>query len=133
MRRYQRALFTVGTAAAVTAMMSTNAWAGQDCHTSAKNYYASMVSFTADGEKVNVIDQEGDGHSAVAILDVHNDVHGGTFESYTLWNYKGKGTGLLYNLEIKEGTPVVLTGCVGEYGDKKVIWSSCGSPADGIA
>ncbi|WP_329336533.1 hypothetical protein OG866_19995 [Streptomyces sp. NBC_00663] len=133
MRAYQRILGIAGAAVGLTVLAGHTAWAETDCYTNAKNYYASMVSFTAYGEKVNVIDQEADGHSAVAILDVHNDVHGGTFQSYILWNPDGKNTGKLYDLDIVEGTPVVLTGCVGEYGTKSVIWSSCGTSVTGVA
>ncbi|WP_328910723.1 hypothetical protein OG230_15045 [Streptomyces sp. NBC_00234] len=129
MRPYQRILGTVGTAAALTVMMGTNAWAEQDCYISAKNYYASMVSFTAYGEKVNIIDQEADGHSAVAIFDTN----GGTPRTYTLWNSKGKGTNTLYDFDLAEGTPVVIQACVGEYGTKTVDWDSCGPYAFGEA
>jgi len=129
MRPFQRMVCTVGTAAAVTVMMSGNAWAGTDAHTNAKNYYASMVSFTADGESVNIIDEEADGHSAVAIVDVNDS----SPLTYTLWNYKGKSTGMLYDFDLPEGTPVVIQACVGEYGSKKVDWDSCGPYAFGKA
>ncbi|MFF9915673.1 hypothetical protein [Streptomyces sp. NPDC013457] len=129
MRTYQRILCTVGTAAAVTVTMSTNAWAGTDCYTRAENFYASMVSFTADGEWVSIIDEEADGHSAVAIVDVNT----GTPSTYTLWNAQGAGTQKLYDFDLPEGTPVAIQACTGEYGTKTVIWSSCGAVAFGEA
>ncbi|WP_077796181.1 hypothetical protein [Streptomyces sp. JHA26] len=129
MRRYQQVAFTVGAAAALTIGLSGSAMAGTDCYTQAKNYYASMVTFTHYGEKVNIIDEEADGHSAVAIFDVNT----GTPKTYTLWNSKGKSTNTLYDFELPEGTPVVIQACVGEYGSKTVIWDSCGPWAFGEA
>ncbi|MEW1685870.1 hypothetical protein [Streptomyces sp. NPDC093594] len=129
MGTYRRVLCTVGAATAVTVMMSTSAWAGNDCYTSSKDYYGSFVSFTAYDEIVSISDNQADGHSAVAIVDVNS----GAPATYTLWNSQGANTIKRYDFDLPEGTPVAIQACVGEYSTRSVNWSSCGQSVFGTA
>ncbi|WP_306318504.1 MULTISPECIES: hypothetical protein [unclassified Streptomyces] len=125
MRTYQRAVGVFGAGMALVFAMSGSASAGTSSIATDTSHYGSIVNFIPDDEWVSVRDEVSDGHSAVGLVDSHI---GGEPRSWTLWNAKGSATQQIYDLNIAEGEQVVIQACLGEYGSKTILWSTCGDP-----
>jgi hypothetical protein len=89
---------------------------------------AGRVTFASYGEVFKVYDQAGDGHSAVALYWLP-DGSG----PHLVWNPNGNGTSVTANLEFAEGSWVTYRACLGEYGTKEVLQSTCGATITDIA
>lgn len=105
----------IGAAGADTAAAdSTRCTSGTGC--------AGKVTFTSYGEVFKVYDQNADGHSAVALYWLP-DGSG----PHLIWNSGGNGTVVTANLEFAEGSWVTYRACLGEYGARDVLESTCGA------
>lgn len=89
---------------------------------------AGRVTFASYGEVFTVYDQDPDGHSAVALYWLP-DGSG----PHLVWNPNGNGTSVKANLEFAEGSWVTYRACLGEYGDREVLQSTCGATITDIA
>jgi len=89
---------------------------------------AGRVTFQSYGEVFKVYDQLGDGHSAVALYWLP-DGSG----PHLVWNSGGNGTTATADLEFAEGSWVTYRACLGEYGTKEVLQSTCGATITDIA
>ena len=89
---------------------------------------AGRVTFQSYGEVFKVYDQQGDGHSAVALYWLP-DGSG----PHLIWNSSGNGTSVTANLEFPEGSWVTYRACLGEYGPREVLTSTCGATITDIA
>jgi len=83
---------------------------------------AGRATFTSYGEVFHVYDQSADGHSAVALYWLP-DGSG----PHLIWNSNGNGTDVTANLEFAEGSWVTYRVCLGEYGARQVLTSTCGA------
>ena len=105
----------ISAAGATTAAADSNrCTAGTGC--------AGKATFTSYGEVFKVYDQAGDGHSAVALYWLP-DGSG----PHLIWNSGGNGTVVTANLEFAEGSWVTYRVCLGEYGPRDVLESTCGA------
>jgi hypothetical protein len=89
---------------------------------------AGRVTFASYGEVFKVYDQSADGHSAVALYWLP-DGSG----PHLIWNSGGNGTSVTANLEFAEGSWVTYRSCLGEFGTKEVLQSTCGATITDIA
>lgn len=89
---------------------------------------AGRVTFASYGEVFKVYDQLGDGHSAVALYWLP-DGSG----PHLIWNSGGNGTSVTANLEFAEGSWVTYRACLGEFGTKEILQSTCGATITDIA
>jgi hypothetical protein len=89
---------------------------------------AGRVTFQSYGEVFKVYDQAGDGHSAVALYWLP-DGSG----PHLVWNSGGNGTTVTANLEFAEGSWVTYRACLGEFGAKEILQSTCGATTTDIA
>lgn len=83
---------------------------------------ADRATFTSYGEVFHVYDQSADGHSAVALYWLP-DGSGPNL----IWNSNGNGTDVTANLDFAEGSWVTYRVCLGEYGARQVLTSTCGA------
>jgi hypothetical protein len=89
---------------------------------------AGRVTFQSYGEVFKVYDQLGDGHSAVALYWLP-DGSG----PHLIWASGGNGTSVTADLEFAEGSWVTYRACLGEYGTKEILQSTCGATITDIA
>ena len=89
---------------------------------------AGRVTFASYGEVFKVYDQAGDGHSAVALYWLPDGTG-----PHLIWNHSGNGTTVTADLEFPEGNWVTYRACLGEYGDREVLQSTCGATITDIA
>lgn len=104
---------------AVIVLCSTASVAAADSSRCAKTC-AGKASFTSYGEIFHVLDRKADGHSVVVLYWLPD----GTW--HKVWNSKGNGSDVKANLELREGSWITYRVCLGEYGDRKVLTSTCG-------
>jgi hypothetical protein len=45
------------------------------------------------------------------------------------WNHSGSGTEKDFNFSMAEGAWIQYYVCLGEYGNREVLWSTCGADA----
>ncbi|GAB3481044.1 hypothetical protein [Amycolatopsis cihanbeyliensis] len=89
---------------------------------------AGKVTFQSYGEVFKVYDQRGDGHSAVLLYWLP-DGSG----PHHVWNHSGNGSVVTANLEFPEGDWVTYRACLGEFGQRQILESTCGSPTTDYA
>lgn len=122
MRRLRRTLLTAAAVAvaATAAVALAAAPASADSSECTRSGCAGKAVFVPLGEHLKVTDRTGDGHSAVALYWLE----GGT-GPYLVWNHGGKGTTVDRNLDLPEGSWIYYQICLGEYGKRKVLTSTC--------
>ena len=83
---------------------------------------AGRVTFVSADQLFTVYDQIGDGHSAVLEYWLP-DATG----PHRVWNPNGNGTSVEETLSLPAGTWITYRACLGEYGDRDVLESTCGA------
>lgn len=83
---------------------------------------AGQARWVSYGEHLHVDDRLADGHSAVAVYWLE----GGT-GPFHVWNPNGNGSSVDHNLELAEGSWIYYYVCLGEYGLRMVLTSTCSS------
>jgi len=87
--------------------------------------HAGEATFAPDGEHYYIFDRIADGHSVV-VVNYRSDLS--PTGPYYGWNHNGvNGVPVDYNLNMPEGTAVTYYVCLGEYGDREVLWNTCGA------
>jgi hypothetical protein len=79
--------------------------------------------FTSYGEHLYVEDRAADGHSAVAVWYRHTTGYQYVWNPYGAWARR-----VDRNLALPEGTGISYMVCLGEYGSRTVLWSTCSNP-----
>ena len=83
----------------------------------------AYVYFVSHGEHLFVEDRAKDGHSAVGVWYTPQ-----TGTRY-VWNPNGAfGRPVDGNLSLPEGAGISYMACLGEYGSRTVLWSTCSDP-----
>ncbi|WP_326785744.1 hypothetical protein [Streptomyces sp. NBC_00151] len=80
------------------------------------------IGFESYGDRVTVSDTCKDGHSAIGVVNI-----GDTF--YYYWNKDGAGTTRAVDLELREGQPLAIQSCLGEWSGTPtggILWNTCG-------
>jgi hypothetical protein len=83
---------------------------------------AGRATFTTANQTFTVYDQNGDGHSAVAIYWLADGN-----VSTTIWSSGGNGTHVTKQISIPAGSWVTYKVCLGEGGPKEVMQETCGA------
>lgn len=117
-----RQVLLVAAAAATLALSSASSAAADSSRCTVDAGCAGRATFTSYGEVFTVYDQSADGHSAVALYWLP-DGSG----PHLIWNPNGNGTSVTANLEFPEGSWVTYRVCLGEYGLRDVLTSTCGA------
>ncbi|WP_163510417.1 hypothetical protein [Fodinicola acaciae] len=116
----RRFTLTAGLAAAILAA-GAPAYADSSRCTSDSGC-AGKATFASYGEVFTVYDQKADGHSAALLYWLPDGVG-----PIYVWNHSGNGTSVKADLELPEGSWVTYRVCLGEYGTKQIIASTCGA------
>lgn len=106
---------------ALCSTICTTSSAAADSSRCAKDC-AGKASFTSYGEIFHVLDRKADGHSVVVLYWLPDGTG-----PHKVWNSKGNGSDVKANLELAEGSWITYRVCLGEYGARKVLTSTCGS------
>ena len=80
------------------------------------------IGFASYGDDISVSDTCADGHSAIGVVNV-----GSSF--YYYWNHDGAGSTREVNLNFREGQPLAIRSCLGEWKGTAtggIMWSTCG-------
>jgi len=87
--------------------------------------HAGEATFAPAGEHYYIYDRKADGHSVV-VVNYRSDRS--PTGPYYGWNPNGaNGDPVDYNLDMPEGTAVTYYVCLGEFGDREVLWNTCGA------
>lgn len=127
MRTIRRSALVASAVGALLLTGGTTASADSERCTSGSGC-AGRVTFASYGEVFKVYDQNADGHSAVALYWLP-DGSG----PHLVWNPNGNGTSVTANLEFAEGSWVTYRACLGEYGPREVLTSTCGATITDLA
>lgn len=122
LRSLRRALVAVATIVSTTAIIvaTTASPAAADSSQCTPSGCAGKANFVSYGEHLKVTDALGDGHSAVAMYWLE----GGT-GPFHVWNPNGNGTTVDHNMELPEGSWIFYKVCLGEYGPRDVLETTC--------
>lgn len=83
---------------------------------------AGRVAFASASDVFTVADQSGDGHSAVALYWLPDGTG-----PHLVWNPNGNGTTVTADLDLADGGWVTYRACLGEFGSKEILQSTCGA------
>ncbi|MEV7890749.1 hypothetical protein ACWD3I_42075 [Streptomyces sp. NPDC002817] len=109
MRKIARAAAVLPIMAALTIGMTATAEAQTNC-TDYSDNGGAKASFQASGEHLLIDDIFADGHSAIGGIEIYGDGH------YFYWNRNGADSGVRdVNLDIAEGTSVVINAWIGDW------------------
>jgi hypothetical protein len=117
-RSLRRTVVIVGLVLGFVLSTSGAALADSSACTPGCDGYAVFIS---NGEILEIHDWRADGHSVV-VWNKRYDLGGNWYQG---WNPNGYGTVVRYNLEIPEGVRFDYYVCLGEYGIRATIWSTC--------
>lgn len=94
---------------------------------------SASACFTANGDWFEISDLKADGHSAVATWELVRPSDGRIVRWGHIWNTSGVYTTRYKNKDFTEGYIVYWHACVGEWGTKDVIESTCSGPVNRTA
>lgn len=83
----------------------------------------AYVWFTSYGEHLYVEDRAADGHSAVGVWYTPSTGTRYVWNPYGAFNRRVDG-----NLSLPEGAGLTYMACLGEYGSRTILWSTCSNP-----
>ncbi|GAA4295464.1 hypothetical protein GCM10023086_08430 [Streptomyces venetus] len=100
-------------------------WASADWNVTPKEEWGGKAHIQTYGEIFTITDLAKDGHSTIGIISI-----GGEGNTYYYWNRDGVDTTRTLNLDIKEGTPVNIKACIGDWSGSPtagIMWDKCSS------
>ncbi|MGC9536225.1 hypothetical protein [Streptomyces sp. UG1] len=101
------------------------AYAPADYDVTPKEYWGGKAHIKTHGEIFTITDLVKDGHSTIGIISI-----GGEGNEYYYWNRNGVGTTRTVNLSVKEGTPLSIKACLGDWKGTVtggIRWDKCSS------
>ena len=101
-------------------------WAGADWNVTPHADSGGKAHIQTYGEIFTITDLAKDGHSTIGIISI-----GGESNTYYYWNRGGVDSTRTLNLDIKEGTPITIKACIGDWKGNPdtpaagIMWDKC--------